>query len=59
MISDIQGGTLGGKSFAINLQNGGEVVQINPDSKVSTDITNAAQTAIQGISSGSIKVQLP
>ncbi len=59
MISLIQSGTLGGKSFAINLQNGGEVIQINPSSKISTDVTNAAQTTIQGISNGTIKIQLP
>jgi hypothetical protein len=56
MISLIQKGTLGGKSFAINLKNGGEVMQFNPGYKLPADAKALADKAIQGIEDGSIKI---
>jgi basic membrane protein A len=59
MISSIQSGTLGGKSFRADLANGGEVIEFNPDSKVATDAKAVAEKTIEGLKSGSIKITLP
>ncbi len=56
MIGLIQSGTLGGKSFAINLKNGGEVIEFNPDYKLPADAKALGDKAIQGIIDGSIKI---
>jgi basic membrane protein A len=55
IIDLINSGTLGGTAFAIDLANKGEVVEFNPDYALPTDIKNAAQKAIDDISSGAIK----
>jgi basic membrane protein A len=59
MISMIQSGTLGGKSFKANLSNGGEVIEFNPGYSLSADAKALADKTIQGIKDGSIKVTLP
>ena len=59
MISLIQGGTLGGKSFTANLSNGGEVIEYNPDYALPDDAKALAEKTIQGIKDGSIKITLP
>jgi basic membrane protein A len=59
MISLIQSGTLGGKSFKADLANGGEVIELNPDSSVAADAKAAAEKTIEGIKNGSIKITLP
>jgi basic membrane protein A len=59
LIDMIKGGTLGGKSFQIDLANKGEVVEFNPDYKLPADVQKAAEDTIKGISDGSIKVTLP
>jgi len=59
MISSIQSGTLGGKSFTANLANGGEVIEFNPDSKVAADAQAVANKTIEGIKSGSVTIDLP
>ncbi len=59
MISLIQSGTLGGKSFKADLANGGEVIEFNPDSKVAADAQTLAETTIKGIIDGTIKITLP
>jgi len=59
MIGLIQGGTLGGKSFTINLKNGGEVIEYNPDYELSADAKALGDKAIQGIIDGSIKITVP
>ena len=56
MIGLIQSGTLGGKSFTINLKNGGEVIEYNPDFKIPADAKALGDKAIQGIIDGSIKI---
>lgn len=58
MISLIQGGTLGGRSFAINLKNGGEVIELNQNYSLAPDVKNAAQKAIQEISDGTINIDV-
>ena len=59
MISLIQSGTLGGKSFKADLANGGEVIEFNPESSVAKDAETVANTTIEGIKSGSITITLP
>jgi basic membrane protein A and related proteins len=59
MIAKIQAGTLGGESFTINLANGGEVIELNPDSRVAADAQKLAQDTVQGIINGTIKITLP
>jgi len=59
MISKIKAGTLGGESFTINLANGGEVIEFNPDSTVAADAKDLADTTIDGIKDGSITITLP
>jgi basic membrane protein A len=56
MISLIQKGTLGGQSFAINLKNGGEVMEFNPGYQLPADAKALADKTIQGIIDGSIKI---
>jgi basic membrane protein A len=59
MIAKIQAGTLGGESFVINLANGGEVIEFNPDSTVAADAQALADETIQGIINGTIEITLP
>ena len=54
MLALIKEGTLGGQSFTINLANGGEVIEYNPDFSVSADAQTAAAEAIASIKEGSI-----
>jgi basic membrane protein A len=59
MISLIQKGTLGGKSFTANLANGGEVIEFNPDYKLPAEVKTLADDTIQGIIDGTITINLP
>lgn len=59
MIALIQAGTLGGQSFTANLANGGQVIEFNPDYALSDDAKALADSTIQGIIDGSIKITLP
>ena len=59
MISQIQAGTLGGEAFVINLANGGEVIEFNPESTVVADAQALAEETIQGIMDGTIEIPLP
>lgn len=52
-------GTLGGQAFQIDLANGGEAIEFNPDFELSEDILQAAQDTITGISEGTIEIELP
>ena len=54
MIDMIKDGTLGGRSFIIDLDNGGEVIEYNPDYTVPEEVQALADTTIQGIIDGSI-----
>lgn len=54
MIGLIEGGTYGGQSFEITLENGGLEVEFNPDFDLPADVQSAAEAAIDGIVDGSI-----
>jgi len=54
IIELINAGTLGGQSFVIDLANGGEVIEFNPDYAVPAEVQALADTTIQGIIDGSI-----
>ena len=58
MIDMIQHGKLGGQAFTINLKNGGEVIEYNPQYKLPPDVKKAAEDAIKGIEDGTIKIEL-
>jgi basic membrane protein A len=59
MIDLVKAGTLGGQSFAINLANGGEVIEYNPAYTLPADVTTLAGQAAAGIADGSMTVPLP
>ena len=59
MIGLIQGGTLGGQSFIINLANDGEVIEYNPDYALADDAKALADSTVQGIIDGTITITLP
>lgn len=59
MIELIQAGTRGGKSFTINLANGGEVIEFNPAFQLPDEVKAKAEETIKGIVDGSIKIELP
>jgi basic membrane protein A len=59
MIALIEKGTLGGKTFTVNLENGGEVIEFNPDYTLPDAAKTLAEETIAGIKDGSIKVELP
>jgi basic membrane lipoprotein Med (substrate-binding protein (PBP1-ABC) superfamily) len=59
MISLIQKGTLGGKTFTANLANGGEVIEFNPDYKLPAEAKTLADATIEGIKKGTITITLP
>jgi basic membrane protein A len=59
IIAKIEAGTYGGESFVINLANGGEVIEFNPDYSVSAEAMKLAEDTIAGISDGSITITLP
>ena len=54
MIEMIEDGTYGGQSFAVTLENGGLVIEFNPDYALPDDVKDAADAAIDGIVDGSI-----
>jgi basic membrane lipoprotein Med (substrate-binding protein (PBP1-ABC) superfamily) len=58
MIDLIKGGTLGGQSFVIDLANGGEVIEFNPEYELVEDVSTVAEQTIQGIIDGSITIDL-
>ncbi len=51
-------GTMGGHTFSATLQNGGQVIAINPDIELSEEIKAKVEEVIAGINDGSI-VPLP
>jgi basic membrane protein A len=59
MIEKIQAGTLGGESFVINLENGGEVIELNPQRLWPDEINALVEETIQGIIDGTITITLP
>jgi basic membrane protein A len=59
MITLIKAGTLGGQSFKANLANGGEVMEFNPDYALPDEAKALADSTIQGIVDGTVKITLP
>lgn len=58
IIELVKGGTLGGQSFAITLENGGLVMEFNPDYELPDDVRTLADETIQGIVGGEITIEL-
>jgi basic membrane protein A len=56
IIDLINDGTLGGKSFTINLANDGEVMEYNPEFDLPEDVKALADETVQGIIDGSIVI---
>jgi basic membrane lipoprotein Med (substrate-binding protein (PBP1-ABC) superfamily) len=54
MVSAIKTGTLGGKSYTIDIGNGGEVVEFNNAFSLPADVKTKAEQAIAGLKDGSI-----
>lgn len=59
IISKVQSGTLGGESFIINLANGGEVIEYNPEYPLTDAVRALGDETVQGIVDGSITISLP
>jgi len=55
----IDAGTLGGTSFIIDLANGGEVVEFNPDFDLPADVKALAEETISEISGGAVALSAP
>ncbi len=58
MIGLIQQGTLGGRSFTINLANGGLEMAYNPQFDLPADVRALADQTVEGIKNGSISVEV-
>jgi basic membrane protein A len=58
MISLIAEGTYGGQAYAITLENGGLVMEYNPDFDLPADVKAVADETVQGIVDGSITINL-
>lgn len=59
VIASIQSGTRGGEALALNLANGGEVIEHNPDYAVPLEIQALIDETIQGIVNNTITIILP
>ena len=59
MIAQIQSGTLGGQSFTINLANGGEVIEYNPEYAFHAKAKALGDATVQDIIDGAITIRLP
>lgn len=59
MIAKVQSGKLGGDTFTINLANGGEVIEYNPDYAIPSEAKALGEAAVQKIANGSLKVAIP
>ena len=57
MIDNRKAGKLGGETFTLQLKNGGLKIAYNPGYKLPADVKAAGDAAIEGIKSGSIKVE--
>jgi basic membrane lipoprotein Med (substrate-binding protein (PBP1-ABC) superfamily) len=55
IIDGIKAGTLGGQTYTIDLENGGEVIEYNSDYNLPADVKAAGDAAIEGIKTGSIQ----
>ena len=51
-------GVYGGTAYVINLENGGEVMEYNPDFDLPADVKQLAEDTVQGIKDGSITIPI-
>jgi basic membrane protein A len=58
MLALIDEGTLGGQAFSLTLENGGLVIEYNPDYPLPDDVKSLAEETIQGIIDGSVTVDV-
>lgn len=58
MIKSIAEGSYGGQAYAITLENGGLVMEYNPDFDLPEDVKSLADETVQGIIDGSITYDL-
>jgi basic membrane lipoprotein Med (substrate-binding protein (PBP1-ABC) superfamily) len=56
IIAQMEEDTYGGTAYVINLENGGEVIEYNPDFDLPADVKQLADDTIQGIKDGSIVI---
>jgi basic membrane lipoprotein Med (substrate-binding protein (PBP1-ABC) superfamily) len=56
IIGQMDKGTYGGTAYVINLKNGGEVIEFNPNFDLPADVKQLAEDTIQGIKDGSITI---
>ncbi|HLO28443.1 MAG TPA: BMP family protein [Anaerolineales bacterium] len=59
VIAKLQAGTIGGESFTINLANGGEVIEYNPDYALPPQTKALGDATVKGIVGKTISVPLP
>lgn len=59
IINLINDGTYGGKAYALTLENGGLVMEYNPDYSIPAEVKTEADRAVQGIIDGSVEIMLP
>jgi len=52
-------GTMGGQTFSATLQNGGQVITINPEIELSQEVKTKVEEVIAGINDGSIVIPKP
>lgn len=58
IIALVNEGTLGGEAFAVTLENGGLVMEFNPDYDLPDDVRALADETVQGIIDGEITIEL-
>jgi basic membrane protein A len=58
IIAKMDEGVYGGTAYVIDLENGGEVMEFNPDFDLPADVQQMAEDTIQGIIDGSITIPI-
>jgi basic membrane lipoprotein Med (substrate-binding protein (PBP1-ABC) superfamily) len=58
IIGLIRQGTYGGQAYVITLENGGLLMDYNPDFELPTEVKAAAEEAVKGIIDGSISIDI-
>jgi basic membrane protein A len=59
VIDSVQSGVTGGRSYTLNLGNGGEVIEYNSDYPLPEEIKVLADNTVLGIVNGSIDIEMP
>lgn len=59
VVAKIQAGAIGGEIFTLNLANGGEVIEYNPDYALPAHAKTLGEATVQGIINGTITISLP